>query len=320
MGIVLIGGSLPRYLSNAIPYNHDNVEFLHVILPRKCPRLRGDQFLEGENLMSEARGFSQNGAKYFTNVTKPMDVNLKFTVTSTNGLGITSLKSNGFVESVFMHTSTTPGSVNGVTNPNPAAGYALITFKNNFNYFLGSFSGQVAPTTSNSTSSVVAGSVYVITALGTTTLAQWLAKGLPPGFTPAVGQAFVAIATGAIGGTGTVGIPAAPSAFNLSVIGNPDTLLNNLQISKNAGAKLLVQFSTESATSGALTLTMNSYTPAGTNDGGTPPIFTGTPAVLTGTVSTPAITSSLTVGSPSDGSVVSMMFRFDGSSVTIDGI
>ena len=39
-------------------------------------------------------------------------------------------------------------------------------------------------------------------------------------------------------------------------------------------------------------LTMNSYTPAGTNNSATPPIFTGTPATLTGTVAAPTFTGS----------------------------
>jgi hypothetical protein len=104
-----------------------------------------------------------------------------------------------------MNTNQTPGSNDNYTNPNPAPGYVLIQMKQNFNYYLGGFSGQVIPTTSNSTTSTTSGNVYVITVLGTTTLTQWQAAGLPYGLVPTVGQSFVAIATGAIGGTGGTG-------------------------------------------------------------------------------------------------------------------
>lgn len=39
----------------------------------------------------------------------------------------------------------------------------------------------------------------------------------------------------------------------------------------------------------APTLSMNSYTPAGTNNTATPPIFTGTAATLTGSISSPVV-------------------------------
>lgn len=327
--------------------------------------------------MSVARGFGLNGKSFYTNVCKPCDVNLNFIVDSTNGngLGIRSPKSNGYVESVFMHTTQTPGIVNGVTNPNPVAGYAVITFKNNFNYYLGGFSGQITPLTSTSTTSLTTGHVYVITVVGTTTVAQWQTAGLPQGITPAVGVAFVAIATASLSGTGTVGLPSSPIADAVSVVGDPNTSLNNSNIAKNAGAKILIQFNGYTFTAGA-------YTPAGTNSvptftgsalgththdftviggqagsttnnianyagpligkqeatnatyigansatnggvvagsAGTPagtvsaPTFTGTPSSLTGTVTR-------TVLSPADGTVVGMTFKFDGSSVTIDGI
>lgn len=209
--------------------------------------------------MSVARGFGLNGKSFYTNVTKPLYVWCNFIVdhTNGNGLGVRSVKSNGYVESVFMNTNQTAGKINGFTNPNPAAGYALIRFKNNFNYYLGGFSGQIVPTTSNSTTSTIAGDVYVITSVGTTTLAQWQAAGLLPGLVPTVGQSFIAIATGALGGTGTVGLPGVLTSPMVSVVGDPNTSLNNSNIATNAGAQLLVQFSTlaASGTVSALTFT-----------------------------------------------------------------
>jgi hypothetical protein len=232
--------------------------------------------------MSAARGFSQNGAKYFTNITTPRIVSCNFIVDSTNGngLGIRSLKSNGYIESVFMHTSATPGLVNGVTNPNPQAGYAQITFKNNFNYYLGGFSGQVTPLTSTSTTSLTAGNIYVITSLGTTTVAQWQTAGMKPGFVPAVGSTFVAASTASLSGTGTVGIPGEQVAPIVSIVGDPIQMINNSMLAQYAGATLFVQFSGPTS-SGVTTLIPTA---------------------------------------PANGSVIAMQFQFDGSSVTIDGL
>ena len=232
--------------------------------------------------MSYARGFSQNGKSYYTNVTKPIDVNLNFIVDSTNGngLGIRSLKSNGYVENVFMHTSVTPGVNNGHTNPNPALGYAVIQFKNNFNYYLGGFSGEIVPLASTNLTSTTAGSPYVITSLGTTTLAQWHTAGLIPGVTPAVGQSFIALATASFGGTGHVGAPGVPTTQIITVVGDPNSMINNSAVAANAGAYFVMQF----------------------------------------TAPTDASTTTLVAANPADGAVVGMCFRFDGSSVTIDGI
>jgi hypothetical protein len=230
-----------------------------------------------------ARGFGLNGKSIYTNVTKPIVVYCNFIVDSTNGngLGTRSLKSNGYIEAVFMNTSVTPGrSPGGILNPDPADGYAVVRFKNNFNYYLGGFSGQVMSLTSTSTTSLTAFNVYVITSLGTTTAAQWATAGVAAGITPAVGVAFVAAATASIGGTGTVGIPGVPLANTVSVVGNSDLTLNNSKIATNSGAQVVVQFAKPTA----------------------------------------AGTTTLIPASPANGTVVGMTFHFDGSSVTIDGI
>lgn len=289
--------------------------------------------------MSTSRGLGQNGGHFYSNITKPVKIDLNFIVDSTNGngLGIRSLKSNGYVRNVFMHTSASPGSNDGALNPNPASGYALIQFKNNFNSYLGGFSGFVSPTTGSPTGSIVNHSVYIIATLGSTSAAQWLAKGVPAGVTPAVGVPFVAIATGALGGSGTVIAAGSSGISSVEVVG--DTALTaNSNIGANGGMYLLVQFLGQVATLGAYTpsgtvaapvLTMNSYTPAGTNDGASPPIFTGTPATLTGTNSAPAFTGAaasltgtvaLSATAPANGATVGMSAFFDASSVTIDGL
>lgn len=232
--------------------------------------------------MSQPRGFGLNGKSIYSNICKPCDVSLNFIVDSTNGngLGIRSLKSNGYAQSVFMHTTQTPGVVAGVTNPNPAAGYALVTFQNNFNYYLGGFSGQITPLAGSALTATVAGSVYVIVSLGTATLAQWQAAGLPQGFVPAVGAAFVAKATATIGGSAAVKVPGEQVAPVVSVVGDPNLEIANSNIAQNGGAQVIVQFAGPTA----------------------------------------AGNTALIATAPADGTVIGMKFSFDGSSVTIDGI
>lgn len=238
--------------------------------------------------MSVARGFGLNGKSLYTNITKPMEVWCNFIVDSTNGngLGIRSLKSNGYIENVFMHTSVTPGINNGHTNPNPQSGYAFIRFKNNFNYYLGGFYGQIVPLTSTSTTSLTTGNVYTITSIGSTTIANWQTAGLPLGFIPTVGQTFISAISGSITGSGTVGVPGVPVSNTLTVVGDPNSTIANSSIASNAGAIIIVQFS--------------ALVPSGTVSGSA---FTNT--------------SVFAVTAPANGSVVGMQFCFDGSTVSI---
>lgn len=202
--------------------------------------------------MSVFRG-GKNGGNYYSNLTQPVVVDLSFSVANanTNGLGITSLKSNGWVRNVFMHTTQTPGVNNGATNPNPAAGYALIQLKQNFNIYLGlsgySIVSPLAGSNINidaSDAALTVGNPYIINVLGTSTAADWAAVGLPAGLTPTVGQSFIAIATGAGTGTGKVQAPAAVgSGIQLvDVIGNPNLEIANSSIASNGGAYVLVRF------------------------------------------------------------------------------
>lgn len=309
--------------------------------------------------MAIPRGYGLNGQALYTNVVKPMSNWVNFTVTPTNGLGVTSVKSNGYANYVFMHTSTTPTASNGITNPNPANGYAMIGLKNNFNKFLGLRWQVDAPATSTSTASVVTGSVYTITALGTTTAAQWLAVGLPAWLTAAVGQTFVATATQAIGGTGTVGVAGFPNISAVSIVGNPDQTIASSNIAQYGGAYVIVQFGAVgvSGTISAPTFTGSALAThshilnlknaavsdgattrvnAGTNllgantgsdiavagggaNGGIAAVTAGTPA---GTISAPTFTDSSAVAAtaPTTGSIIRLELFYDGSSVTIDGL
>lgn len=225
-----------------------------------------------------ARGYGQNGFKYFSNITKPQETFLQWTVTPSNGLGITGLKSNGYVRNVFMHTSTTPSANNGYTNPNPANGYALIQLQNNFNkYIIGGAQFQ-APNTGSvkiDNSAMTAGAVYVITTLGDASLAKWQSIGVPLGVTPAVGVSFVALTNGGSGNvlTSRVSTPLTSGISGVEIVGNPNVMLQSTSQPTYAGAWLMLQFLGLSGTVGDLT-------------------FVGTEATLTGTNSAPTFTGS----------------------------
>lgn len=160
---------------------------------------------------------------------KPILVNTSFTIAATDsaGFGVTGVK-GGAIKAVYGHTSATAGA----GNPNPAAGYFMVQFKDNYVKYLGEFAGFQSQ---NSGSSILIASAgvtinltYVITILGTTSLAQWQSIGLPVGITPAVGVAFVASKTGTATGTGAVQVPATSGSTiaSIELVGDPSLTLS----------------------------------------------------------------------------------------------
>lgn len=179
------------------------------------------------------------GHFYVPHVT-PVLVDCLFTVAAadTGGLGITGLKGQG-VQNVFMHTSSTPGKgPNGVLNPNPAAGYILVQLADNFMRYYGGFTQLHSPNSGSSLNvdasdaALTAGSFYIIVTLGTSTAADWLALGVPPGVTPAVGVGFVALVTGAGAGTGTVQLSAAAGSgiSHIEIVSDPQLSINPIPV------------------------------------------------------------------------------------------
>lgn len=296
--------------------------------------------------MGAVRGYGQNGNKFYSNITQPTSIFLNFTVTPTNGLGVTSVKSNGYVNYAFMHTSTTPTSSNGVLNPNPPNGYAVIGLRNNFNHFMGMRWEVDAPATSTGTTSTTVNVVYTITLVGTTTAAQWQAVGLPSWLTPAVGQTFVAIASQAIGGTGTVGVAGLSNITSLSVVGDPDQTIASSNVAQFGGAYLVLQFGALGGTFAGSALAAHSHNflvkggqaASTTNDvamysgpligkeQATDATVIGGSAtnggVQTASAGTPAgeITTATVATAPTTGAIVRLELFYDASSVTIDGL
>ena len=119
-------------------------------------------------------------------------------------------------------------------NPNPASGLIVVNLQDNYNTYLGGYSGFVSPVSgtpiSISGSSVLTiGAVYTIVSLGTSTQANWVAAGLAANITAAVGVSFIAKITG--GGTGTGQVEAPASGFSgidhIEVIGDANLMNSN---------------------------------------------------------------------------------------------
>ncbi len=147
---------------------------------------------------------------------------------------------------------------------------------------------------------------------------NWAEVGVPAGVIPAVGVSFIATAVGSSTGGGSTGLvqtALSSGIVAMEVIGNPSLSLSPVPVggSPNVGGWILVKMI---GTSVASVLTMASYTPAGTNDASSPPIFTGTPAVLTGTI---ANTTSEGATAPATGSLITMSFMVEAGSILISG-
>lgn len=198
------------------------------------------------------RNFASGGKLYSPQV-KPVLLNCNFVVDSTNGngLGIRSLK-GPMVQNVFMHTTVSPGVGNSnpnslnvvVTNPNPAAGTIVIQLQDNYNRSLCGFDARVSPVSGTPLTATVANTAYIIVSLGTATAAQWQAKGLPAGITPAVGVAFIASATGTIGGSAAVEIAAALGSgiCSIETLGDPNlSIAPDPSVNQGFAAQMILQ-------------------------------------------------------------------------------
>ena len=164
------------------------------------------------------------------NVPVLLDCNFVVDSTNGNGLGIRSLKGPG-IANVFMHTSATPGSSNGILNPNPALGTIIVQLQDKYNRSYSGGNAQVSPVSGNAllvaSAGLTAGVPYIIVSLGTTTVTAWHTLGVSPGITPAVGVAFIAAHTSAVG-TGAVEITAAlgSNIASIETVGDPNLSVN----------------------------------------------------------------------------------------------
>lgn len=161
---------------------------------------------------------------FYTRHITPVLLDCNFVIDSTNGngLGQRNLKGPGIFQ-VFGH-STVP-----VAGNNVPVGYFKVFLDGSFYKYYGGFSGFVTQTSGTPilvTAGLTAGTVYIITVVGTTTQANWQLLGVPAGTVAQVGVSFIGNTfTGT--GTGQVQIPAVNGAGiqYLEVVGDPNTTI-----------------------------------------------------------------------------------------------
>jgi hypothetical protein len=144
-----------------------------------------------------------------------------------------------------MHTTATPAA----GSPNPVSGVIVVKLAQNFQRYLGGFTGQVSPVTGSaivlSSGTLVQGTPYVITSLDpSTTAASWVAAGLPVGYSAAVGASFIASAAAAVGtglGNATVKAVATSNIDQIEVIGDTNLTIGGQAPSGPTGAQLILQ-------------------------------------------------------------------------------
>lgn len=173
-----------------------------------------------------------------------LDCNFIVDSTNGNGLGIRSLKGPG-IANVFMKTSATPAPGNPIT----ANGSIMVQFQDNYNKYYGGFSGFIGPVSGTPilvTTGVTAGTTYIIVSVGTTTPAQWQKLGLPVGIVPAVGAAFVAIASTTATGTGVIEVLTSTGSNidHIEAVGDPNTTITSngpAVLGQGSGAYMLLR-------------------------------------------------------------------------------
>lgn len=232
-----------------------------------------------------------------------------FTVNHTDsaGLGVTNLNASGRIANVFMNTNQTPGKgVGGITNPNPQAGIIIVQMSDNYNKFLNVMHTLRNPLSGSGISSGLSvGNVYVITVLGTTTLAQWQAAGVPTYITPAVGVAFVAAAT-SFTGTGRVQAPATAGTGIQSIekLGSASVMNSTGANIVGAGVGMSLFLGCYNSV-GSLPVTSGTAGNAVTLNGGNTLEATGGGAV--------AVTDSKVLAAPADSSIIHLFIYLNDS-------
>lgn len=136
---------------------------------------------------------------------------------------------------------------------------------------------------------IATGFTFAVT-VSNTNLTNWQAVGVPKGVNPVIGVSFVALATGSSSGggsTGTVKLAGVSGISTIEIVGNPSVSLAPVPMggSAHSGGWVLVKYLgqtltmasyTPAGTVSAPTLTMNSYTPAGSVAAGSITVVSGT--------------------------------------------
>lgn len=276
--------------------------------------------------------------------TKPVLLDCSFTVDPTNAAGVSGLVGPG-IEAVYMNANTPSSS-----NPDPAAGYVVVKLQDNYHKLYSAIASVRSPNSGSNllvaSAGLTVGQVYVITVLGTTTTAQWIALGVPRGITPAVGVPFVALATSATG-TGAVQIPAAAGSgiVGFETVGDSDLVINSALpniAGQQSGSYIIGRFLGASFTGSALAAHTHNLLVKGGQAASTtnniahyPTDILGKEAatdatilgadsatkggVITASAGTPAGTIAMATAAPATGSVISLAIYLSNSRITVQG-
>ncbi len=249
-------------------------------------------------------------------------------------------------------TSTT-GSITyqAVGSPNPASGVAIIQLADNYNRFFNGYGSICSPNSGSSilvaSAGVVINTLYVITIVGTTSLAGWQSIGLPVGITPAVGVAFVASVTGTVSGTGAVQVPAvAGSGISaIDFVGLPNTTISSSAANVpgiSSGAYIVARFLAPAFSGSALGSHTHDFLIKGGQAGSTTndvAIYAGpvigkeeaadatilgansaaSGGVVAASAGTPAGSLALAAAAPAAGSLISFGLYVSNSSIIVQG-
>lgn len=159
----------------------------------------------------------------------------KWNVLATNGAGVTVTTSTaaGTFGAPNPANSSFGNGIQAVTgySSSPASGnnYLSGTFgiqlSDNYLSYVGHDYSLAGPVTGSAilvSTGFTAGTLMQITALGTTTTAQWVQVGVPAGVTPAVGLVFQANTFGAGTGTGGAKVLASSNLTSIEAAGDPN--------------------------------------------------------------------------------------------------
>lgn len=153
-----------------------------------------------------------------------------------------------------------------------AAGQYRLQVQDNYSKLLQFKASMQSPVTGGNiaATALTPGLVYQITALGTTTQANWVTAGVPSGITAAVGVTFLAAATSS--GNGTAKLLGSSGINSIELLGSNINMLNN---SPAGGSQPNLGGYIDFQCIGS-TITVGAYTPAGTISRGNIPVATGT--------------------------------------------
>ena len=156
---------------------------------------------------------------------------------------------------IGLNAAVTLSNTNAVNKPVPAAasggsaGLIVVQLADNYNRLLKGFKGIVSPVSGVplkiDNSALVPGIAYTITALDNIPQSQWIALGVQPAVTPAVGVSFVALNAGPGSNSSSARVMAtAPLGSNIcsiETVGDPNLSIAPSQLLQNYGASFILQ-------------------------------------------------------------------------------